>query len=175
MKFGKLTTITLALSLTAAFPAFSKDHGKGHGNKHDNSSESNASNAADKKDSTKPNSKLVISAKEREIIQVYVNSQASSGHGDKKHGGLPPGLAKKVERGGSLPPGWEKKVAVGQPMPPEVLKVAVPLPKEVVMKLPPSPVGTLTVAIDGKIVRLMEATKTILDVFDVPMPPLVKR
>jgi hypothetical protein len=35
-----------------------------------------------------------------------------------------------------------------------------------VVKLPPPPAGTITVAISGKVVRLAKATREILDVFD---------
>lgn len=90
----------------------------------------------------------------------------------KKPKGLPPGLAKKVERGGKLPPSWEKKCIQGEIMPPEVFKACKPLPKEVIVKLPPPPPGTILVAIEGKVARLMKATHEILDVFDLPLPPL---
>lgn len=85
-----------------------------------------------------------------------------------RHGrSLPPGLAKKVERGGTLPPGWQKKVVVGQRMDREVYVQAKPLPREVAVKLPPPPKGTVVVVVQGKVVRLIEATLEILDVFDI--------
>jgi hypothetical protein len=113
-----------------------------------------------------------ITAGERQVIQEYVTT--FSDEGNHKHNGkkphkeksLPPGLAKKVARGESLPPGWQKKVAKGEIMPVEVYRECHPLPNEVVVKLPPPPVGTILVTIEGKIVRLIQATREILDVFE---------
>jgi hypothetical protein len=84
----------------------------------------------------------------------------------KKKKKLPPGLRKKVARGGALPPGWQKKVARGEVMDPAVYEHCRPLPPELVRSLPPQPQGTVLVTVEGKAVRLMEATLTILDVFD---------
>jgi len=114
-----------------------------------------------------------ITTSERKIIQDYCNGAGTKGKKGKKAKSLPPGLAKKVARGGNLPPGWEKKVVVHEIMPPEVFKECHPLPQEIVVKLPAPPVGAITVAVEGRVVRLMEATREILDVFDVlPRPPL---
>lgn len=111
--------------------------------------------------------KVVITEQEREVIQNYVKSVSVPAKPGKKAKGLPPGLAKKVARGGELPPGWEKKSVPGTIMPAEVYKVCHPLPKEVVVKLPVPPAGTILVTVDGKVVRLVKATLEILDVFDV--------
>lgn len=102
-----------------------------------------------------------ISTLERKVIREEVGRLRSK---DAKS--LPPGLAKKVERGGSLPPGWQKKIARGEVMPIEVFKAASPVPKRILIKLPPPPGGTILVAIDGKVVRLLHATRQILDVFE---------
>jgi hypothetical protein len=116
---------------------------------------------------------VTISADERRILHEYARScvaEAPRGKGKKKgwkHGGLPPGLAKKVERSGQLPPGWQRKLAKGEIMPVEVYQQCHSLPREVVVQLPPPPSGTVMVAIDGKIVRLIQATREILDVFEV--------
>ena len=101
---------------------------------------------------------------EREVIRTYVQSQHVT---TQKGKSLPPGLAKKAARGGSLPPGWQKKCVRGEIMPPEVYRQCHPLPHEVVVKLPPPPPGTILVAVHGKIVRLVKASREILDVFDV--------
>ncbi len=84
----------------------------------------------------------------------------------KKQKKLPRGLQKKVARGGALPPGWQKKVARGEVMDPVVYEQSRPLPLELVRTLPPPPAGTVIVTVEGKAVRLLEATRTILDVFD---------
>ena len=66
-----------------------------------------------------------------------------------------------------MPPGWEKKCVPGATMPKEVYEECHRLPKDVVVKLPPPPPGTILVTIDGKVVRLVKATLEILDVFNV--------
>ena len=48
---------------------------------------------------------------------------------------LPPGLQKKMKKGGQLPPGWSKKVSIGKPVPDEYIKIAVPAPKDLKIKL----------------------------------------
>lgn len=85
-----------------------------------------------------------------------------------KHGkSLPPGLAKKVEEGKPLPPGWQKKLAKGEVLDRDLYLRAVPLTVEELHGLPPSPAGTKLLRIENKIIRVMDATRTILDVFEV--------
>lgn len=79
---------------------------------------------------------------------------------------LPPGLQKKVERGGELPPGWQKKIARGEVLDARVYGHSRPLPPDLLKRLPPQPSGTIVITIEGKVVRLVEATLVILDVFD---------
>ena len=90
---------------------------------------------------------------------------AESAPGKKKKT-LPPGLQKKVERGGELPPGWQKKIARGEVLDAQVYRHSRPLPPELSKRLPPQPSGTIVITVEGKVVRLVEATLTILDVFD---------
>jgi hypothetical protein len=117
---------------------------------------------------------VTINPREREVIREYVVQKKSHGHGHGPGGkpgkhdkGLPKGISKKVERGDDLPPGWQRKCVKGQIMPREIYQRCEPLPHEIVVKLPPSPPGTVIVTIEGKAVRLMQATLEILDVFDV--------
>ena len=108
---------------------------------------------------------LGFSADELRIVDTYMQRQSAL---CGKHARpLPPGLAKKVARGGNLPPGWEKKCVPGEKMAPEVYERCHPLPPQLVVKLPAPPESTITVAVDGKIVRLVTATLEILDVFNV--------
>jgi hypothetical protein len=108
-----------------------------------------------------------ITPLEREIVQQHiVDIQEMQSKKSASGKALPPGLAKKAARGGALPPGWQKKIARGEVLPPAVYAQAQPLPEVVIRKLPPPPAGTILVTIDGKLVRLLEATHTILDVFE---------
>jgi hypothetical protein len=119
---------------------------------------------------------VTINPRERDIIREYVvrtkskhggSDHPGQGKGKGNNKGLPPGLAKKVERGHDLPPGWQRKCVPGQVMPAEIYQRCEPLPQEVVVKLPAPPPGTIIVTLEGKAVRLMQATLEILDVFDV--------
>ena len=75
----------------------------------------------------------------------------------RKH--LPPGLQKKVDRGQALPPGWQKKVARGQVLDVRVYRhgrVIVPIDKH----------GAVSILVDDRVIRLIQATRVILDVFN---------
>jgi hypothetical protein len=164
-----LPWFTAVLLLSCALTAFAQSKGKG---KKDPAPAESA--PATKPAQSKPaDSKqdpwvgVTISTTEKEIIQGYVKSFDEPAKPGRKPKTLPPGLQKKVARGGSLPPGWEKKIARGEVMTVEVFKECTPLPKEILVKLPPPPKGVITVTIEGKVVRLMEATREILDVFEV--------
>jgi hypothetical protein len=108
-------------------------------------------------------------AERQQIIRYFQDSPqaAPKGRKGRKSKGLPKGLQKKVAGGGDLPPGWQTKVAKGEVLDQGVYRHAVPLPRELTMKLPPAPDGTVLVKVEGKVIRLYEATRTILDVFDV--------
>jgi hypothetical protein len=70
---------------------------------------------------------------------------------------LPPGLQKKVERGQSLPPGWQKKLAKG-----EILDKYIYQQGQVV--IPVDNNGLITIRLEGKLVRLYEATREVVEV-----------
>jgi hypothetical protein len=105
-----------------------------------------------------------ISDSERDIISSYYHHHPYT---HKKHKRLPPGLQKKAARGQALPPGWQKKLARGEVLDYEIYQHARRIPYELSRRLPPAPEGTVLIKVEGKIIRLYEATRTILDVFDV--------
>jgi hypothetical protein len=72
----------------------------------------------------------------------------------------------KAARGAKPPTGWQKKIARGEILPETVYKQAQPLPEVVIRTLPPPPAGTTLVILDDKVLRLLEATRTIVDVFE---------
>ncbi len=72
---------------------------------------------------------------------------------------LPQGLQMKLERGGSLPPGWQRKLVRG-----EVLDESIYRQGEIV--IPVDDRGLLTVRIEGKLIRLVEATREIIDIVE---------
>ena len=72
---------------------------------------------------------------------------------------LPYGLQKKLEKGQSLPPGWQKKLIVGSRMDKEVYQqgdIVVPLDSR----------GLLTIRLEGKLVRLVKATREIVQILE---------
>lgn len=157
--------VTLSLLMTGLPAGAAEGKGKKDKSPKDSASQTETKPGDSKKE---PWVGVTITAGEQEMIRSYVKSfEEPPVKLDKKPRSLPPGLQKKLDRGGSLPPGWEKKLIKSQIMPVEVYKECHPLPPELVVKLPPPPKGVITVTIEGKVVRLLEATREILDVFDV--------
>lgn len=111
----------------------------------------------------------ITDSEQHEIIKYFESTPQAGPEGQKgkKSKALPRGLQKKTARGGALPPGWQEKVVKGEVLGPEVYRHATPLPEELAVKLPPAPDGTVLVKVEGKVIRLYEATRTILDVFDI--------
>ncbi len=92
-------------------------------------------------------------------LLFILNPAVAKDDKDKGSRELPPGLQKKVQRGGALPPGWEKKVQVGQPIEAEVYQH-----REVVV--PVDDKGLVTVTIGGKLIRLYEATREVVEILE---------
>ena len=76
-----------------------------------------------------------------------------------QHKTLPQGLQMKLERGGSLPPGWQKKLVPGA-----IIEESLYRHSEVV--IPVDSRGLLTVRLEGKLIRLVEATREIIEIVD---------
>jgi hypothetical protein len=72
---------------------------------------------------------------------------------------LPQGLQKKVDKGEPLPPGWQKKLVKGK-----VLEYDIYRHSDIVIPIDSN--GLLTVRIEGKLVRLYEATREIVEIMD---------
>ena len=114
---------------------------------------------------------------EKNILQEFLHSQNlendNSEYGErdkknkkgKKQKNLPPGLQKKLARGGQLPPGWQKKVARGEVLDEDIYEASSGLPKSILDRLPSGPDGTSIRYIEDKVVRIVDATREILDVF----------
>ena len=70
---------------------------------------------------------------------------------------LPPGLQKKAERDHSLPPGWQKKLAKGKILDKDIYEqghVVIPVDKH----------GLVTIRLEGRLVKLYEATREVVEV-----------
>jgi hypothetical protein len=160
-----LRLASIGLLLVAGAVQAKDKHAKDQPGKHSTDTPSAESPAKGKEPWLKV--EAVITPHEREVIQGYVTEKTRNKMFWKRSKSLPPGLSKKVERGGELPPGWQKKLVRGETMPPEIHGKCQPLPPDLVAKLPPPPPDTVLVAVSGKVVRLLNATREILDVFEV--------
>ena len=82
----------------------------------------------------------------------------------KKH--IPYGLYKRYEKTGKgLPPGWEKKLKRGEILDEELYEYCEPAPAYIVKRFPKCS-ECETVIIGDKIVRLIRATKEIIDILE---------
>jgi hypothetical protein len=97
---------------------------------------------------------VVFSDNEVEIIQGYYKRQDAlskhgngRGHKNKDKKGLPPGIAKNLQRGKALPPGIAKQY----------------LPDELQSALPKTPDGYERIIVDGKILLIEIATQIVRD------------
>ncbi len=108
----------------------------------------------------------VITPEEKKIIMKYLKGVSAKKKNKVKKKSLPPGLAKKLARGGTLPPGWQKKVARGEVLDHEVYNNASPLPEELLRKLSSIPEGTVLLQVGNKIVKVIEASRNIVDLFE---------
>lgn len=129
-----------------------KDKSSRHDNDHD---------AKKGKDGTEDLLSRIFKDDEKRILRDYYGPERA-----KKQKPLPPGLKKKVERGGELPPGWQMKMARGEVLPEDVYRYGQRLPDDVWRRLPRQPDGTSIIEVDGKVARIIDATRTIIDVFD---------
>src|SRR5690349_16084555 len=168
MKMAQFFKFICILGLVSALPAIADDH---HGKGRKDQGESGDRDQDGRREHTEAEYRNAdarrFSDEERQRMSGYCQHL---GKNEGKHPrSLPPGLAKKVARGGNLPSGWQDNCRPGEVMPAQVYQECRPLPRELTVNLPAPPVGTITVAVDGRIVRLLEATREILDVFNVPV------
>jgi hypothetical protein len=94
---------------------------------------------------------VVFTDGEVSIIRAYYEDQRTprSGKGNKRKG-LPPGIAKNLQRGKPLPPGIAKQH----------------LPTGLVEMLPPPPRGYERIVLSGKVLLVEAATQVIHDVLE---------
>jgi hypothetical protein len=120
---------------------------------------------------------IFIGELEKRIIGDYYRrhlvafEQSPEGRDYKKHknkhnngvgnGGLPPGIAKK----GTLPPGIAKQLARNGQLPPGLEYH--PLPRDLVVQLPPLQPGYRYTIVDDKVLLVQAASNLILDVLEV--------
>ena len=99
--------------------------------------------------------KLIIVLISTALLLSPLYAQAA----DKKAKPLPPGIQKKLEKGQSLPPGWQKKLIVGERLDRSIYQqgdIVVPLDSK----------GLVTLRLEGKLVRLVAATREIVKILE---------
>ena len=147
MKSLPIAAVTLALAMSA--PALAKQGHKGHG--HDKGQEKGEGHGEGR-----------FGGDERGEIQGWY-----AAHPEDRDA-LPPGLARK----GKVPPGWQKAFAAGQRVPDDAWELRVPVPSDVIVKLPvPPPPGVVLVKIGSQILKVREKTHEVLDRIGLPHPP----
>ncbi|MCH7882102.1 MAG: hypothetical protein IIB69_11135 [Proteobacteria bacterium] len=93
------------------------------------------------------------------ILTGLVASPAFAGKENHKSKILPYGLQKNLERGKPLPPGWQMKLARGSILDANVYRhgdIVVPVDKH----------GLLTLRVEGKLIRLYQATREIAEILN---------
>lgn len=169
----RLFALTLAAALVAG-PVLAKDgEGNGRGQGHGQDKQrAKAEKRADKEDrkAEKRAEKDRKHAAKRQVQEVPVGGYFSDQH--RSHAreyytqhyasakSCPPGLAKK--NNGCMPPGQAKKLAVGQPVPAGV--TLYPVPRQVVVQLPPPPYGYRYARVGNDIVLVRNENQLIVDI-----------
>jgi len=91
------------------------------------------------------------------LMLVCGSAYAKKDKDHEKANSLPPGLQKNYDRGKPLPPGWQKKLSIGEIIDNEIYergRVVVPLGKD----------GTISIEIEGTIIKLHENTREIINI-----------
>ncbi|MHB1122357.1 MAG: DUF1236 domain-containing protein [Ramlibacter sp.] len=163
----RLIALTLASALVAG-PVLAKD-GEGNGRGQGQAKQrEKAEKRADKEH--KRADKDRKQAAKRQVQDVPVGGYFSDQH--RSHAreyytqhysnakSCPPGLAKK--NNGCMPPGQAKKLAVGQPVPAGV--TLYPVPRPVIVQLPPPPYGYRYARVGNDIVLVRNENQLIVDI-----------
>lgn len=112
-----------------------------------------ATRAAASRPPVAPNSgttvSVVLSASQVALVREYFDtdrrSRGAHGNGRGRNGGLPPGIARNLQRGKTLPPGIARQT----------------LPRELVVKLPATPTGIEYLVVAGKLLLVETATEIV--------------
>ncbi len=93
---------------------------------------------------------VVFTDSEASIIRAYYRDHVVPQNGKKKNKGLPPGIAKNLQRGKRLPPGIAKQA----------------LPTALISQLAPPTNGFERIVLSGKVLLVEVATQVIHDVLE---------
>lgn len=152
-----LICTTLLASSTALADKGGKhghDHGHDHGERHEERYDDRRDDRLyrDDRDRGSPSIEIYFGDSHRSVIHDYYGPQFSSGH-------CPPGLAKK--RNGCVPPGQAKKWQRGRPLPSSV--VYFDLPRDLAYRMPPPPRGHRYVRVGSDILLITLGGRLVVD------------
>lgn len=80
---------------------------------------------------------------------------------------LPPGLQRRLDRGDDLPPGWRRKVERGELLEQDQVRHGRRIDEELRRRLPRQPDGTVLLETEDQVIRVLETTGEVLDVFGI--------
>ena len=160
-----LLAATVLVGTAHADPGNGHGNGPGNGKEHSNSQGKNPGKGQDKGKNDHDRHVVVVDGPDRDHRpdRVYIDRN----HRDKivrysyeHHWRCPPGLIQG--RYGCLPKGQTKKrYVVGRPLPSYV--VIEPVPRELVVMLPPPPRGYIYRRVDGDVLLIAQATRNVLE------------
>lgn len=160
--FYRLGCAAAAVALLVT-PAYSKPgQGKGHGgngkDKHHKAEEKSHKehNKEHKKSHKDWKSYSQLDNHQRDLITNVFRSPSGTTH-------LPPGLAKNLKRGKPLPPGWQKKLVPGSRLDDDLFGSFTEVPHHLIPGFKVIP-DTRLYYHENRIVRLLDATREIIDV-----------
>ena len=158
-----LAICTIFCTLFLAGPTFAKgnddDYGKGkekQAEKYDKKDQKQAQKAG-KRERKEIEQGTYFNDQQRTYVREYYTSYDGPG---KK---CPPGLAKKGN--GCMPPGLVRSWQIGQPIPRNV--IVYPVPRPVILQLPPAPYGYRYARLGGDIVLVQQQNNLIVDIIQV--------
>lgn len=138
-----------------------RGNGKGHGNKHDREDRRDDYRGDDRRSERYDNDRNGLS------INLFFNdshrNEARDYYGRETHSGhCPPGLAKKGN--GCMPPGQAKKWQRGHALPRDLTRY--PVPYDLMRRLPPPPRGHEYVRVAGDILLIAVGTGIVVDAIE---------
>ena len=92
-------------------------------------------------------------------VSLMFSQLALAKNDNDKDKSLPPGLAKKLDRGQPLPPGWQKKLSAGQFLADDYYRRGTVLRK-------PNADGIVTIQIEGTVIELFEHSREIIRILE---------
>lgn len=150
MKFNKTAAVAVAISLLVAPSAVLAEKGGKHGKGRDDARQEHRHEDGRSKDGVRV--EFRFGDQDRRIVRDYYG-------GEVRGGKCPPGLAKKGN--GCMPPGQAKKWSMGRPLPRDI--VYYDLPHNLIVRLPPPPVGHRYVQVAGDVLLIAVGTSMVVD------------